>query len=180
MATPPNVENLSLLKGIIKIKPVGSGSFRDLGECLSFTTAMDTETLTYQSRRHSSRIPVKTIVLGKTLNVGITMSEFAAENLQLWLMGETTGSPGVISIGTAAEQRYWVRNIGQNAIGEAFQVDLYDVALAPNGDLEWLADADWSEMQLSGVANADPTTGSFGDVNPITAGVEVTAGSPPV
>jgi hypothetical protein len=180
MATPPNVENLSLLKGIIEIKPVGSGSFRDLGECLSFTTSMAVETLTYQSRRHSSRIPVKTVVLGKTLSVGITMSEFASENLQLWAMGETTGSPGVISIGTAAEQRYWLRYIGQNAVGEAYQVDLYDVSLTPNGVLEWLADADWSEMQLTGSANADQTTGSFGDIHPITAGVEVTAGSPPV
>lgn len=180
MATPPNVENLSLLKGRLEIKPVGSGSFRDLGECLSFTTSMDVETLTYQSRRHSSRIPVKTVVLGKTLNVGVTMSEFASENLQLWLMGETAGSPGVISIGTADEQRYWLRYVGTNAIGLAYQVDLYDVAIAPNGDLEWLSDADWSEMQLAGVANADQTTGSFGDVHPITAGVEVTAGSPPL
>lgn len=180
MATPPNVNNLSLLKGIISIRPVAGGSFRDLGECLSFTTSMDVETLTYQSRRHSSRIPVKTVALGKSLTVGIKMSEFAAENLQLWLMGQTTGSPGVISIGTAAEQRYWVRNVGQNAIGEAYQIDLYDVSLVPDGDLEWLTDNDWSEMDLTGTANADPTTGSFGDVHPITAGIPVTAGSPPL
>lgn len=180
MATPPNVDNLSLFKGIIKWMPVGAGSYSDLGECLSFTTSMEAETLTYQSRRHSSRIPVKTVTLGKTMTVGITMSEFAADNLELWSMGETGGSPGVITIGTAAEVRGALRYIGTNEVGQTFQVDLYDVLLVPNGDLEWLSDADWSEMQLTGTVNADATTGSFGDIQPITAGVEVTAGSPPV
>lgn len=180
MATPPNVANLSLLKGIVKWKEAGAGSYRDLGELSSFTTSMDVETLVYNSRRHSSRIPVKTVTLGKTMTVGLTMSEWAAENVELWSMGETGGSPGVISIGTAAEVRGALRVIGTNEVGETFQVDLYDVLLVPNGDLEWLSDADWSEMQLTGTVNADATTGSFGDIQPITAGVEVTAGSPPV
>lgn len=180
MATPPNVANLSLFKGIIKWKPAGAGSYSDLGECLSFTTSMDAETLVYNSRRHSSRIPVKTVTLGKTMSVGITMSEFADSNLEIWSMGESGGSPGVIEIGTAAEVRGALRYIGTNEVGPTFQVDLYDVLLTPNGDLEWLADTDWSEMQLSGSVNADPTTGSFGQIQPITAGIEVAAGSPPV
>jgi hypothetical protein len=180
MATPPNVANLSLLKGIVKWMPAGTGSYRDLGELSSFTTSMDVETRVYNSRRHSSRIPVKTVTLGKTMSVGMTMSEWADENVELWAMGESDGSPGVITIGTAAEVRGALRVIGTNEVGEAFQVDLYDVLLVPNGDLEWLSDADWSEMQLTGTVNADATTGSFGDIQPITAGVEVTAGSPPV
>lgn len=180
MATPPNVANLSLFKGIIKWMPDGSGSYRDMGECSSFTTSMDVETLAYQSRRHSSRIPVKTITLGKTMSVGLTMSELDDSNLELWAMGDTTGSPAVISIGTAAEVRGSLRYIGQNEVGIAYQVDLYDVLLTPNGDLEWLSDADWSEVQLTGSVNADPTTGSFGDIQEITAGVEVAMGSPPV
>lgn len=181
MATPPNVNNLSLLKGIIKSKPVTqSGPLVDRGECLSFTTSMEAETLVYNSRRHSSRIPVKTVTLGKTMTVGITMSEFDDSNLLLWSMGEAAGSPATIEIGTAAEVRHWIRYIGTNKVGQAFQVDLYDVLLTPNGDLEWLADNDWSEMQLSGSVNADPTTGSFGQIREIAAGVETAAGSPPV
>jgi hypothetical protein len=180
MATPPNVANLSLLKGIIKMGPVGTGPLSDVGECSSFTTSMDVETLVYNSRRHSSRIPVKTQPLGKTLSVGITMSEWADDNVEIWSMGETGGSPGVITIGTAADVRRWVRYIGTNEVGQAYQVDLFDVSLTPDGDLEWLSDNDWSEMQLQGSANFDQTTGSPGIIQPITAGVEVTAGSPPV
>lgn len=180
MATPPNVDNLSLFKGIISWMAAGAASYADLGECLSFTTSLSAETLVYNSRRFSSRIPVKTVTLGKSMTVGITMSEFAASNLTIWSMGEAGGSPGVITIGTAAEVRGALRYVGTNEVGQTFQVDLYDVLLVPNGDLEWLADTDWSEMQLTGTVNADPTTGSFGDIQPITAGVEVTAGSPPV
>jgi hypothetical protein len=181
MATPPNVANLSLPKGIIKGKPVGqSGALRDFGECSSFTTSMDVETLVYNSRRHSSRIPVATVTLGKTMGGVIAMNELAEENVEIWAMGESSGSPGVISIGTAAEVRYWIRYIGTNEVGPAYQVDLYNVLLTPNGDFEWLSDADWAEMQLTMSVNADQTTGSFGDIQPITAGVEVTAGSPPV
>jgi hypothetical protein len=181
MATPPNVDNLSLFKGIIKSKPVTqSGALVDRGECLSFTTSMSAETLVYNSRRHSSRIPVKTVTLGKTMTVGITMSEFDLTNLEMWSMGEASGSPSTIEIGTAAEVRHWIRYIGTNEVGQAYQVDLYDVLLTPNGDLEWLSDTDWSEMQLTGSVNADPTTGSFGQIRAITAGVPVAAGSPPV
>lgn len=180
MATPPNIANLDLLKGIIKWMPLGESEYRDLGECLSFTTSIEVETLTYQSRRHSSRIPVKTKTLGKTMTVGLTMSEFATENVEMWTMGESDGGdPEVISIGVAPEIRGALRYIGTNS-DSAWQVDLYDVNLSPNGDLEWLADSDWSEMQLQGTVNADPTTGSFGEIQAITPGLEVPAGSPPI
>lgn len=179
MATPPSVTNLDLLKGRLSFKAVGEGSYRDLGECLSFTTAMEVETLDYLSRRLPSRVPVKTKNLGKTMTVGITMSEFASENVQMWMMGEAGGSPGVISIGAASEVRGALRYVGTN-IDAPFQVDLFDVNLVPDGELEWLSDADWSEMQLTGTVNADQTTGEFGVVQPIDPGEEVTAGSPPI
>lgn len=180
MPASPNVENLSLLKGIVKYMKAGSGSYRDLGECLQFNTTMTVQVLEYQSRRHSTRIPVKTINIGKTLAVALTMSEFSTENLAMWAMGTPVGSPPVIPIGEDAEVRGALRVVGENTLGQVFQVDLYDVSLRPNGALSWLADADWSEMVMEGTCNADPTTGKFGDVQPITVGVEVPMGSPPL
>lgn len=180
MATPPNVANLSLLKGIIKFMPEGDSSYRDLGECSSLTTSMNVDTLSYQSRRHSTRIPVKTITLGKTMTLALTMSEWAQDNVEMWAMGESSGSPSVTTIGTLSEVRGALRYIGTNEVGVAYQLDLYDVTLQPNGDLQWLADADWSEMELQGQVNADQTSGSFGNIQEITAGVEVPMGSPPV
>lgn len=177
MAAPPDVDNLSLFKGIIKFAPTATPLvYADLGECLSFATSMEVETLVYQSRRHSSRIPVKTVVLGKTMTVAVTMSEFDLANLTIWAQGITSGTAPaeVLEIGTVAEVRGALRYIGTNEVGTTYQVDLLDVLLVPNGDLEWLADADWSEMQLTGTANADPTTGSFGKIRPIAAGVEIT------
>lgn len=179
MPASPNVDNLSLLKGIVKYRPAGAGSYRDLGECLAFTTTMTVQTLEYQSRRHSTRIPVKIVNLGKTLVVALTMSEFSIENFEMWAMGTAVGSPPVIPIGSDAEVRGALRVLGENTLGQTFQVDLYDVSIRPNGALQWLADADWSEMVMEGTANADPTTGKFGDIQQITPGVEVPMGSPP-
>lgn len=180
MPTSPNVENLSLFKGIVKYMKNGSASYRDLGECLAFTTTMAVQVLEYQSRRHSTRIPVKTINLGKTLTVAMTMSEFSLENLEMWAMGTAVGSPPVTPIGSDAEVRGALRVIGENTIGQTFQVDLHDVSLRPNGALQWLADTDWSEMIMEGTANADPTSGKFGDIRPTSPGVEIRIGSPPV
>lgn len=180
MVDSPNVENLSLFKGIIKFMPVGSVSYRDLGECLSFTTNMAVDLLRYQSRRHSTRIPVKTVTLGKQMTVGLTMSEWSQDNMGMWAMGDAAGSPPVTPIGTLSEVRGALRYIGENNVGVTYQVDLYDVSLRPNGDLQWLADTDWSEMQLQGDVNADPVSGKFGDIQEITPGVEVPMGSPPV
>lgn len=180
MVASPNVENLSLLKGIVKFMPRGDNTYHDLGECLSLTTNMTVDVLRYQSRRHSTRIPVKTVTLGKTLAVAITMSEFSQRNREMWMMGETSGSPAITTIGTLDEVRGALRYLGENEVGIAMQLDLYDVSLRPNGDLQWLADNDWSEMQMNGDVNADQTTGNFGHVQEITAGVEVPMGSPPI
>jgi hypothetical protein len=180
MPASPNVDNISLFKGIVKYMKAGSGSYRDLGECLTFTTTMTVQTLEYQSRRHSTRIPVKIINLGKTLVVALTMSEFSPENFEMWAMGTNVGSPPVTPIGSDAEVRGALRVIGENTVGQTFQLDLYDVSLRPNGALAWLADADWSEMILEGTANADTVTGKFGDIQPITAGAEIPMGSPPI
>lgn len=180
MPASPNVENLSLFKGIIKYMKRGEASYRDIGECLAFTTTMTVQTLEYQSRRHSTRIPVKTVNLGKTLTLALTMSEWSQLNMEMWAMGTGTGSPVVTPIGTDAEVRGAIRFIGANTIGVTYQVDLYDVSVRPNGALAWLADADWSEMVLEGTVNADPVSGKFGDIQEISPGVEVPMGSPPV
>lgn len=180
MVASPNVENLSLMKGIIKFLPQGEGAYIHLGECSAFTTTIAVETLDYISRRHSSRIPVKTVVLGKTMTLALTMSEFSDTNIGIWAQGDQTGSPLVTSIGTRDEVRGSLRFIGENSIGVAYQVDLYDVLLRPNGALDWLADNQWSEMVLEGTVNANQTTGSFGDIQEITAGSEVAMGSPAI
>lgn len=180
MPASPNVENLSLMKGVIKFLPEGEGAYVDLGECSAFTTTIGVDTLDYISRRHSSRIPVKTIVLGKTMTFALTMSEFSNTNIGIWAQGDQSGSPLITTIGTKDEVRGSLRFIGQNTVGVAYQVDLYDVLLRPNGALDWLSDNQWSEMVLEGTVNANQTTGSFGDIQEITAGVEVPMGSPPL
>lgn len=176
----PSVANLSLFKGIVKLMLSTETEYRDLGECSAFTTSMEVETLVYQSRRSSSRIPVKTQVLGKTMTCALTMSEMAEENLELWLLAEREGSPpdSFLSIGLAAEKRGALRIVGTNEVGQVYQVDLPDVLLTPTGDLAWLTDADWSEAQLQGQINA--INGSFGTVRAITAGVEEMVGSPAI
>lgn len=176
----PDVANLSLFKGIAKFMENGETEYRDLGECSAFTTSMSADVMTYQSRRHSSRVPVKTQTVGKTLDVSFTLSEAASENLAIWAMGDIEGSPGFISIGTKSEVRGALRLVGTNEVGKAYQLDLPDVSLSPDGDLSWLTDNDWSEMKIKGTANADPVSGSFGTIHPITAGVEVTVGSPAI
>lgn len=179
MATP-DVGNLTLFKGIVKFMPVDEIVYRDLGELSEFTTSMEVETVVYQSKRHSSRIPVKTVNIGKTMTCAFTMSEMAPENLGIWLMAQQEGSPGFWTIGTRAETRGALRVIGTNEIGIAYQVDLYDVLLTPTGDLSWLTDTDWSEAQIIGTVNANANSGSFGTVVEIEAGIEQTMGSPAI
>ena len=179
MATP-DLGNLSLFKGIVKFMPVDEIIYRDLGELSEFTTSMEVETVSYQSRRHASRIPVKTVNIGRSMTCAFTMSEMAPENLGIWLMAEQEGSPGFWSIGTKSEVRGAIRVVGTNEVGKAYQLDLYDVSLTPAGDLSWLTDTDWSEAQVTGSVNADRNSGSFGTLVEIVAGTEQTMGSPAI
>lgn len=177
MTVSPNVDNLSLLTGVVKFMVQGAGSYTDLGEVSTLTTSMDFTRLPYMSRRGPSRIQVKSVTTEKTMTVNLTMNEYSSFNLALWAAGSNTGSPNVIQIGDS-EKRGALRYIGKNSEGIKVQLDLFDVSFVPNGDAEWLGD-EWGALSITGTVYADSSS-SFGELRDDTDGTEIPAGSPAI
>lgn len=174
MADSPSIENLSLLTAVLKWKPQGDVSYRDLGECEVLTTSMDFTTLPYMSHRGGSLVQVKEATTGKTLTVSITMNEASDLNLAMFMSGDIAGDPAVIQIGTA-QHRGSLRAIGKNDEGIKSQMDLYDVIFTPTGDTDWLKGDEWAGFQLEGRALAyvnDDGKYAFGELRPDTDGTE--------
>lgn len=174
MAESPSIDNLSLLTGIVKWKPVGEGSYRDLGEVSAFSTSMDFTTLPYMSHRGGALIQVKEATTGKTMKVTLTMNEASDLNLAMFAAGDIAGSPAVIQIGTN-QARGALRYIGKNDEGIKTQIDLFDVIFTPSGDADWLQGDEWAGFTLEGrvlaYLNGDGKY-AFGEMRPDTDGEE--------
>ncbi len=180
MAVSPSIENLSLLTGVVKWKPFGEGSYRDLGEVSSLTTSQDYTTLPYMSHRGGSLVQVKEATTGKTMEVVLTMNEASDLNLAMFMSGEIAGDPAVIQIGTG-RHRGSLRYIGKNDEGIKSQIDIFDVTFTPSGDTDWLQGDEWAGFALTGKATAylnDDDKYAFGEMRPDTDGVEQEVSQP--
>lgn len=166
----PNVDNYFSGKGVVKFKAIGAATYRDMGDCSSFSVTPNVQRLEHYSNRAGIRVRDFSRISQRQFSVAIQMDEFTADNMAMVLMGVVTS--GVVAtdhyaekidIMTAAEIRGAVRLIGTNEIGAPCQVDVPDVSFAGSKALELIQEG-LATMELTGEANADPTTGSFGQI----------------
>lgn len=85
--TTPNVDNYYVGKGIVSWQGTGDNAYRDLGNVSKFELTPDVKTLDHFSSRLGTRTKDKTVVLEKSMKVGLTMDEWTLDNLKLILMG---------------------------------------------------------------------------------------------
>lgn len=147
--TSPNVDNYYVGKGIVKWKKLGDSVWRDLGNVPEFEFNPNVDKLEHFSSRQGVRVKDKTIVRQKTATFRVVTEEFTAANLELMLMGSSTGGggntatitaeAGNVGNGTAAvaspstgvgaqDGQYRAVCVGTATNGGTFEV--YD----PNGD----------------------------------------------
>lgn len=167
MPTSPSVDNLSLLTGIVYGKRIGvDNDYVDLGEVSAFTTSFTPDKLDYFSKRGpAARSKVKSVVREKTITLSMTMNEFTARQLQMFMMGGDieTNSDGdaEFDLGAADEQLYQIKYVGTNEIGNQVEVELLRVDMAPNGELNLLPD-EWGEIPVQGEVLYDSTAAKYG------------------
>ena len=174
MATSPNVDNVSMLTGVLKWKPEGEGSYRDLGEVSSFSTSMNFTPKPFLSHRGGALVQVKESTTEKALTVTLTMNEASDLNLAMFAAGDISGDPAVIQIGTS-QPKGALRYIGKNDEGIKTQIDLFNVVFSPSGDTDWLQGDDWAGWTLEGRVLAylnDDGKYAFGEMRPDTDGEE--------
>lgn len=169
MSESPDINNLSVGKGVLYFTPTG-GAERDMGECTTFETTPGGEAIDYFSNRSGISKKVRSVAKSASLGVRIVASEITAANLAMALGGDTpvSGGAGVetFNIMRKTEVTGSLRYEGQNTIGNKLDISLPSVSFKPGGTFNPISE-EWQEIEINGealaVENTDGTS-QFGTV----------------
>lgn len=167
--TSPNVGNLQVGKGILSFKKAGSDTFRDLGNVSAMTLTPNLTTLDHFTSRAGTKLKDLTIILEKASTVKITMEEFTADNLALMLCGDAdgfaVGGHPTVEIFSEDSITGELKFVGTNEVGPQMTVDLYNVSFTPSGDLNFISDSTFGDMETTAdvlAATDGENVGKFG------------------
>ena len=165
MPTSPNVSNYHIGKGIVSFKETGGTAFVDLGNAPSFMYTPTVSKLEHFSSREGVKTKDFTAVTQVGATIKLTLDEITADNLAIFMLGETDVTvPGAITISALQKIEFVgdLKVVGSNDIGQ--QVDWTGkVSFIPSGDFSFITSEDeFSTIELE--VQKDDTTGSFGEL----------------
>lgn len=155
MATPPNVLNYYIGKGVVSFKKEGDMDYRDVGNVPEFEFTPAIEKLDHFSSRTGTRTKDRTVVIEKSATIRIVMEEFVAENLAMAVLGEVeqnTAGDDVIDIFSATEVKGSLKFVGANDVGAQIDIELYSVSFIPGSSLNPISD-EWGQIEINGDVN---------------------------
>lgn len=160
-----NPQNLAVLKGIVSWKADGASTYRDLGEVSALTITPELENLEYFSARTGVRSKVRDVVVQKSAQIAMTISEMTVDNIALGILGtvapQASGDPGYIADADPEDQRQKIvglaqdevlgsiRYVGTNSVGRRFQVDVPKVSFKGGAALNLLSE-EWATFEMTG------------------------------
>lgn len=165
--TSPDTGNLYVGKGIVSFKATGEADFRDLGEVPELEITLEIETLDYFSSRSGIRSKTLTIVLERGGAARWIMNEWTPGNLAMALMGEVDelGSEGpTFDILSTDAIEGELKFVGTNSQGPNYEVHLHRIRITPTGGIQFIQDADWGAVEVTGELLLSESTGKFGTV----------------
>lgn len=152
MATPPNVLNYYIGKGVVSFQKEGDVGFRDVGNVPEFEFTPAIEKLDHFSSREGVRKKDRTVVLEKSATIRMIMEEWVAENLAMFALGEvetnTAGDP-VIDIFSVSEIKGALFFQGTNDIGAQVDILLHNVSFQPSSSINPISD-EWGQIEITG------------------------------
>ncbi len=165
MPTSPSTENYRIGKGIVSFQATGESTFRDLGNCPSFTYTPDITKKEHFSSRTGIKTKDKTIITQLGATIKFTLDEITGENLALFALSGSseTDSDGNVVLRGLSQTEFTgeLQMVGTNQEGQ--QVDfLCNVSFVPSGDFQFITDGDdFSVVQVEAEVLVDDN-GDYG------------------
>jgi hypothetical protein len=158
MATAPNINNYSILRGTFSFTETG-GSAVVLGDVSNCTYTPTVTKLDHFSHQAGIRVKDRSVPVEIGASMKLTMDEINSHNLAMFLLGDT-GTSGTIGGLTNPELSGVLTMTGTNAIGTKVSFT-GKVNLLPAGDLVMVQDtAAWAGLPVSAEVLLD--AGSYG------------------
>lgn len=160
MAEHGDGANLLLGRGAVYFTPT-DGQETFLGNCtvLEITTTDELKEM-YSSTEASSPL-LKSVLIRRTMEIALTLTEFTDLNVLLALMG-TEVETGIIAAGLAATMEGALKFVGDPSAGPALTLEAWKVALTPDGALGLISD-EFGEIKLKGKVLSDAGTEEHAD-----------------
>jgi len=157
--TPHSTENYQIGKGILHVAewsgatpPADPGDYDDMGNCPSVELEPSTERLLHYSSRTDFRLKDKNPVIQRDYVVNFSCDEFAAVNLNRYLMGNLSGT--VISAMQSVNKEYALKFVSDNPIGPNETWKFWKCTIAPSGALQLIGE-EWMIMEFVAEGLAD-------------------------
>lgn len=158
--TSPDVRNLVVGSGSLYHLPEGGSSWLHLGNVPQFEFKMKTRTLDHHAPVNGIKVRDYSWTVELEAEVEIIMEEMTAQNLQLLMLGDKTGT--TVNISAKPAPTIQLLYIAANEVGPRWQIQLYAVIF--NGDNSYdpitSRKNDFSKISVKGSALA--VGGNFG------------------
>lgn len=159
MATPHNVQNYAIGKGILYIgewsgntPPTDPSGYTDVGNATSIEVEPTLERLPHYSSRSGFRQKDKNPVIQTEYAVRFDLDEPAAVNLNKFLMGTKAGN--VVKALTQTDKEYALKFISDNPIGPNQIWRFWKMTLSPNGPFQLIGE-EYMVMSFAGDGLSD-------------------------
>jgi hypothetical protein len=155
MPAAPNVENLTIGKGILYAALFSNGApgtYYDLGEVPSIEMEQAITRLPYYSARSGFKTKVKNPVTMMEYTLNFVLSEFATENLEKAL--QATNSGGVLQMFGGTANEWALKFVENNPLGANRIWNFWKGTLAANGTISLISE-EWRSMPMKFEGLAD-------------------------
>jgi hypothetical protein len=147
-----DASKLYIGRGEIFYTPEG-GVERTLGNVTTCEiTTTDERKQMFSSVEASSPL-LADVLVRRTVEISLTLTEFQTGNVALGAMGEDDGL-GTIKGGSQSQLRGLIRMAGDPSFGPVYNFQAWIVTLTPDGPLGWISD-EFGEIKLKGKILAD-------------------------
>lgn len=163
--TTPDVRNIAVGTGFIEFKPEGAGSYYHLGNVPKLEFKLKTKTLDHFAPVDGIKVKDFTWTVEMEAEVGISMEELTARNLQMLILGDIGTDGGghtTVTIMVRNSTRGALRYTATNEVGPRWFIDLLSVTFNNDGNYNPLTGGrgDFNTIEVTGTALA--VNGTFG------------------
>ncbi len=127
----PNPNNYVIGKGVLWVKPFGSGAYRNIGNVIDVTEETAVEKIEHYKSSSELRTKDKTTVIESNLTVSFTMEEITRDNLVYYMQGTKSGDKVFHLSGVTNE--HTLKFVANNPVGPNFTTVYHRGAMSPAG-----------------------------------------------
>lgn len=161
----PNIGNYYVGRGYLSMKLEGESVYKDCGNCTAFEFQAQPTLLNHFSSRVGVRTKDLVVVTELSATLKMSLEEFTARNMALYMLGDQPASSGAFEIEMFSKPLIYaaIKFTGTNAVGPQWSYEFPSCTISPQNAIQLISSGsgDWGKIDLQADVGKDPVSGSF-------------------